>query len=68
MKIEKSTYYDFTTNLCFVDNSVLDYDVLNLEVPTLPIVGSLIKAGVRVLIYRYLEVTEPKLFLLILWL
>jgi hypothetical protein len=37
-------------------------------VPTLPIVGSLIKAGVRVLIYRYLETTEPKLFLIILWL
>jgi serine carboxypeptidase-like clade II len=37
--------------VCF-GNSVLDYDVLNLEVPTLPVVGSLIKAGVKVLIYR----------------
>ncbi|PNX94498.1 serine carboxypeptidase 45-like protein [Trifolium pratense] len=34
-----------------VCSNVLDYDVLNLEVPTLPVVGSLIKAGVRVLIY-----------------
>ncbi|KAJ1417843.1 Serine carboxypeptidase, serine active site [Sesbania bispinosa] len=31
--------------------NILDYDMLNLEVPTLPVVGSLIKAGVRVLIY-----------------
>ncbi|KAG4998927.1 Serine carboxypeptidase-like 45 [Glycine max] len=37
-------------NVCST-NSILDYDMLNLEVPTLPIVGSLIKAGVRVLIY-----------------
>jgi len=36
----------------FVGTSVLNYDMLNLEVPTLPVVGSLIKAGVRVLIYR----------------
>ncbi|KAG5014420.1 hypothetical protein JHK85_020556 [Glycine max] len=35
-------------NVC---STILDYDMLNLEVPTLPIVGSLIKAGVRVLIY-----------------
>ncbi|CAJ1937570.1 unnamed protein product [Sphenostylis stenocarpa] len=34
-----------------VCSNILDYDMLNLEVPTLPIVGSLIKAGVRVLIY-----------------
>ncbi|RHN70083.1 putative carboxypeptidase D [Medicago truncatula] len=34
-----------------VCSNVLDYDVLNLEVPTLPVVGSLIKAGVKVLIY-----------------
>ncbi|ESW31972.1 hypothetical protein PHAVU_002G282700 [Phaseolus vulgaris] len=33
------------------NNSILDYDMLNLEKPTLPVVGSLIKAGVRVLIY-----------------
>ncbi|KAL9313989.1 hypothetical protein ACSQ67_019441 [Phaseolus vulgaris] len=34
-----------------VCSNVLNYDMLNLEVPTLPVVGSLIKAGVRVLIY-----------------
>ncbi|KAL5074989.1 hypothetical protein RYX36_013973 [Vicia faba] len=34
-----------------VCSNVLDYDVLNLEVPTLPIVGSLIRAGIKVLIY-----------------
>ncbi|MCI10671.1 serine carboxypeptidase-like 45-like, partial [Trifolium medium] len=40
------------TSFAIADASnVLDYDVLNLEVPTLPVVGSLIKAGVRVLIY-----------------
>lgn len=33
-------------------NSILDYNMLNLEVPTLHVVGSIIKAGVRVLIYR----------------
>ncbi|CAL0305209.1 unnamed protein product [Lupinus luteus] len=34
-----------------VCSNVLDYDMLNLEVPTLSVVGSLVKAGVRVLIY-----------------
>ncbi|OIW19930.1 hypothetical protein TanjilG_30844 [Lupinus angustifolius] len=34
-----------------VCSNILDYDMLNLEVPTLPVVGSLVKAGVRVLIY-----------------
>ncbi|KAJ7957185.1 Carboxypeptidase [Quillaja saponaria] len=34
-----------------VCSNILDYDVLNLEIPTLPIVGSLVKAGVRVLVY-----------------
>ncbi|XP_028766238.1 serine carboxypeptidase-like 45 [Neltuma alba] len=34
-----------------VCSNVLDYDMLNLEVPTLPIVGSIVKAGVQVLIY-----------------
>lgn len=32
---------------------VLDYELLNLEIPTISIVGSLVKAGIRVLIYRY---------------
>ncbi|KAK7282120.1 hypothetical protein RIF29_10674 [Crotalaria pallida] len=34
-----------------VCSNVLDYDLLNVEIPTLPVVGSLVKAGVRVLIY-----------------
>ncbi|KAK4256896.1 hypothetical protein QN277_006559 [Acacia crassicarpa] len=34
-----------------VCSNVLDYDMLNLEIPTLPIVGSIVKAGVQVLIY-----------------
>ncbi|KAG5049605.1 hypothetical protein JHK85_010708 [Glycine max] len=33
-------------------NNILDYDMLNLEVPTLLVVGSLIKFGVKVLIYN----------------
>lgn len=32
--------------------SVLEYDFLNLEVPTISIVGSLIRAGIPVLVYR----------------
>ncbi|KAF7834047.1 serine carboxypeptidase-like 45 [Senna tora] len=34
-----------------VCSNILDYDMLNVEIPTLPIVGSLVKAGVQVLIY-----------------
>ncbi|XP_014507684.1 serine carboxypeptidase-like 45 isoform X2 [Vigna radiata var. radiata] len=34
-----------------VCSNILNYDMLNLEKPTLPVVRSLIKAGVRVLIY-----------------
>ncbi|XP_047149679.1 serine carboxypeptidase-like 45 isoform X5 [Vigna umbellata] len=34
-----------------VCSNILNYDMLNLEKPTLPVVGSLIKSGVRVLIY-----------------
>ncbi|XP_019416914.1 PREDICTED: serine carboxypeptidase-like 45 isoform X1 [Lupinus angustifolius] len=34
-----------------VCSDILDYDMLNVELPTLPILGSLVKAGVRVLIY-----------------
>ncbi|XLR36600.1 hypothetical protein S83_064500 [Arachis hypogaea] len=34
-----------------VCSNILDYDMLNVEIPTLPLVGSLVKAGVRVLIY-----------------
>ncbi|XVF49529.1 hypothetical protein PTKIN_Ptkin04bG0019900 [Pterospermum kingtungense] len=34
-----------------VCSNVLDYQLLNLEIPTISIVGSLIKAGIRVLVY-----------------
>ncbi|KAI4343558.1 hypothetical protein L6164_010893 [Bauhinia variegata] len=34
-----------------VCSNILDYDMLNLELPTFHLVGSLVKAGVRVLIY-----------------
>ncbi|OAY48026.1 serine carboxypeptidase-like 45 [Manihot esculenta] len=32
-------------------SNILDYDLLNLEIPTISIVGSLIKAGIPVLVY-----------------
>ncbi|KAF5730992.1 hypothetical protein HS088_TW19G00595 [Tripterygium wilfordii] len=35
-----------------VCSNILDYDLLNLEIPTIPIVGFLVKAGIRVLVYR----------------
>ncbi|XP_038880709.1 serine carboxypeptidase-like 45 isoform X3 [Benincasa hispida] len=34
-----------------VCSEVLDYELLNLEIPTISIVGSLVKAGIRILIY-----------------
>ncbi|XP_061956387.1 serine carboxypeptidase-like 45 [Populus nigra] len=34
-----------------VCSNILDYEVLNIEIPTINIVGSLIKAGIPVLIY-----------------
>ncbi|XP_038686466.1 serine carboxypeptidase-like 45 isoform X2 [Tripterygium wilfordii] len=34
-----------------VCSNILDYDLLNLEIPTIPIVGFLVKAGIRVLVY-----------------
>lgn len=37
---------------CDDDDSVLDYELLDVEVPTINIVGSLVKAGVPVLVYR----------------
>jgi len=36
----------------YCDDSVLDYEVLDVEVPTINIVGSLVKAGVPVFVYR----------------
>lgn len=37
--------------------SVLNYDVLNVEIPTISTVGWLVKAGIPVLIYRLIR--EP---------
>ncbi|KAL5717465.1 Serine carboxypeptidase-like 45 [Ranunculus cassubicifolius] len=34
-----------------VCSNVLDYELLDLEIPTIPIVGSLVKAGIPVLVY-----------------
>ncbi|MCL7048483.1 hypothetical protein MKW94_018237 [Papaver nudicaule] len=34
-----------------VCSNVLDYDLLNIEIPTISIVGSLVKAGIPVLVY-----------------
>ncbi|XP_012090606.1 serine carboxypeptidase-like 45 isoform X2 [Jatropha curcas] len=34
-----------------VCSDILDYELLNLEIPTISIVGSLIKAGIQVLVY-----------------
>ncbi|XP_042439625.1 serine carboxypeptidase-like 45 [Zingiber officinale] len=34
-----------------VCSSVLDYEVLNLEIPTINVVGSIVKAGIPVLVY-----------------
>nr|CAD1836667.1 unnamed protein product [Ananas comosus var. bracteatus] len=36
-----------------VCSSVLEYELLNLQIPTIAVVGSLIKSGVPVMIYRY---------------
>jgi serine carboxypeptidase-like clade 2 len=35
-----------------VCSNVLDYQLLDVEIPTINIVGSLVKAGVPVLVYR----------------
>ncbi|KQJ88429.1 hypothetical protein BRADI_4g17900v3 [Brachypodium distachyon] len=37
-----------------VCSSVLQYELLNLQIPTINIVGSLVKSGIRVLVYRTL--------------
>ncbi|KAF9604524.1 hypothetical protein IFM89_007645 [Coptis chinensis] len=34
-----------------VCSSILDYDVLNVEIPTINVVGSIVKAGIPVLVY-----------------
>ena len=41
--------------LCY---RVLKYDMQNLEIPTISILGTLVKSGVRVLVYRLVSVTS----------
>lgn len=42
----------------YVHVSVLDYELLDLEIPTITIVGKLIKAGISVLVYRYMHSSQ----------
>lgn len=37
---------------------VLKYNMQNLEIPTINILGTLVKSGVRVLVYRLVSVTS----------
>lgn len=39
-------------NFSDVDNSILDYELLDLEIPTISTVGELVKARIPVLVYR----------------
>lgn len=49
------------TPVCyFFCYSVLEYELLNLQIPTINIVGSLVKSGIRVLVYRYKKDTDSK--------
>lgn len=34
--------------------SVLDYELRDLEIPTITVVGKLVKEGIPVLVYRYM--------------
>jgi serine carboxypeptidase-like clade II len=54
-------YTNSNASLCF---SVLNYDFLNLRNPTITIVGSLVKSGIRVLVYRYISkwISQPLFF------
>lgn len=52
-----SYFYSYNILTCFnhfhsLDDSVLHYDMQNLEIPTVPVLGSLVKSGIRVLVYR----------------
>lgn len=40
-------------NIVFMFISVLDYELRDLEIPTITVVGKLVKAGIPVLVYRY---------------
>ena len=44
-----------TSFVFFSGYSVLEYELLNLQIPTINIVGALVKSGIRVLVYRYFE-------------
>jgi hypothetical protein len=52
---------------CFrlCNNSVLEYELLNLHIPTINIFRSLVKSGIRVLVYRYDEIKVQSYFLVI---
>lgn len=40
------------TDYFFYYHSILDYELLDVEIPTISLVGYLIKSGIRVLVYR----------------
>jgi serine carboxypeptidase-like clade II len=44
------------------NNSVLQYELLNLQIPTINVVGSLVRSGIRVLVYRYDEIKVQSSF------
>lgn len=50
------------SNHCFTCfcYSILEYELLNLQIPTINVVGSLVKSGIRVLVYRYEKDTDSK--------
>lgn len=41
-----------STDYFFYYHSILDYELLDVEIPTISLVGYLIKSGIRVLVYR----------------
>lgn len=41
--------YDYDISI-----SVLDYELRDLEIPTITVVGKLVKEGIPVLVYRYM--------------
>jgi hypothetical protein len=41
---------------------VLHYDDKNREIPTINVVGSLVKSGIRALVYRFANILFTKLF------
>ncbi|KAI8562537.1 hypothetical protein RHMOL_Rhmol03G0043500 [Rhododendron molle] len=43
--------FDAFNHFHSLDDSVLHYDMQNLEIPTVPVLGSLVKSGIRVLVY-----------------